>query len=269
MEFCKELEIVNCTAEICSQFVVLDNTELYQSAFQHNGTFTVITHTDWKKYESIVTIIVSALSLLANFNVISIETRKKSNMQLFVRLLAISDSTFAFFRLLVVAPSLVSYEWGYHPISCKLFVAVTEGGSFISIALVFLISLQRCRAVVHETRTGLSKAFCIGYGFLVLILAAGSSVPMILVLNIDQFGICREIWPGDWSMYYSWYLLIVFCMLPSIGLAYLNIRIGFFLQRNMTKDTILHLLSSRECNKRRKDKLKAQLHLLLLPLSIC
>eukprot|EP00111_Clytia_hemisphaerica_P001611 TCONS_00004579-protein len=264
LEFCKELEIVNCTADICSQFVVTDNTELDKTAFKHNGTFTVITHSDWKKYESIVIIIVSALSLLANFNVISMETRNKSNMKFFVSLLAISDSTFAFFRLLVVTPSLVSHEWGYHPISCKLFVTVTEGGSFISISLVFLISLQRCRVVVHETRTGHSKTFCIGYGFLILILAVGSLVPMIQVLDVDQFGICREIWPGDWSMYYSWYLLIVVCMLPSLGLTYLNIRIALFLQRNMTNDTILQLLSARECSKRRKDKRKAQLHLLLL-----
>ena len=192
--------------------------------------------------------------------------RQYSNHLVMVRLLAISDMIFSLFRFLVVLPSTKTFLWTYSKISCVFFVSVTEGGSFVAVGIIVAISLERCYGLTKETQFGLSKTTYIFIGSLIFLIAMVSLTPMIQALGVDDHGMCRELWTRDSSLIYSLFLLTVYCCTPIVLLTFFNLKIAFYLQRNMKEEMRLKILSQIQRVKRHRDKKRALLHLLLLML---
>ena len=241
------------------------------STHYHDNLSLPIDHNYFKSFSQIyasVTIICSIIGGAGNAAVLIVacKQRKISHSKMLIALLAASDFTFSVVHFVNILYLFWTQHWQYGVIMCKLIRSFKLLGSLLTIGFILIISIERYLGIVYplqKTFNNLRLAKKLVVTNIVIAIATIS--PYFIVLGVNyKTGRCIEMWSGgkEASLYYQWFLILFYFLLPITVISVLYIKI------------IRHLSIQAKCNEiinstaLREKRIKTNRRIMFIVLSI-
>lgn len=264
-ELLSSLSSSNSSIDICAITQTLNVT---RRKLEYSRTYSSV-------YAS-VTIIASLIGGFGNFGILIVAYKQRKGLPrsniLFAQL-AIVDFVFSVVQIIVVVPLFWTNRWVFGAFLCKLLRAAMVMGGLLTIGFILNITIERFLGIIYPLktkRTSKKTMFCLTIsniiaGFLTII-------PLLAVLRLDnETGRCREHW-NDFSanpVVYSWFLLIVYFLLPVIAIFILYGRIISHLKQQEKINKLLYIESERQKKLKRNQRIMYIIVSILIAFIVC
>lgn len=223
VELCNQLNITrdacSCvkTKALCPFELLFGNVGLNSSEtdYRRSTTHTII-------YAS-MTIFVSVFGLAGNLVVIVIAFYKRDTnlaaCKLHIAQLAVVNFVFSILQIVNVVPLFWTNQWIYGTLMCKFIRTFLEMCTLLTILFISIIAIERFFLIVYPNRCGCYETnlkHCI-VGFAILFVTI-TVIPFYIGLRIEESGRCVQFGGNykDFSLPYSWFVIIVYFLLPGM-----------------------------------------------------
>ena len=184
---------------------------------------------------AISNIMSSILALVGNGFVIGFSFTDQSEFSRFhhlIKCLAISDFIFALVQFIISVPQTWTCHWVYGLVMCKILRAALAASANIAVGFIVIIAFDRYIGIVHLFSTILNKSRLLLMECLNVVAGILSVVPPLLVLHLGKFTTCSEKWSREKSSVYTWFLFLVYYLLPIILLTVLYTILIIWLKKS-------------------------------------
>ena len=184
-----------------------------------SGPDTFICNRRYEFTEAAVKVIASFLGVIGNALVLIITVDGRKQIEPFEKLiafLAISDLTFSIMQIFDSVPLFWTCKWLYGRVMCRLIKGFLNVGAILALALITVIASERYLAIVRRYDRSKSRISLYTSVLLSLLFSIVCVIPMVIAIDMEENGVCVELWNDKSSLIYSWFLIIATFTIPLL-----------------------------------------------------